>query len=193
MYPLSKSKILRTTLVKINVETRIMKRFYFLLVLLSLDYAGYSQTAHDYFHNGLMKVIGSDYKGAIVDYTKAIEINPNYSEAFNYRGHAKYYLQDYTGAITDYNTAIELNQKYAEAYRNRGWARIFLRENIEAIADFTKAIEIDPNDAETYYNRGDRKADLQIEDYRGAIVDYTKAIELNPKYEEAYNSRGWKI
>ena len=42
-----------------------------------------------------------NYKGAIEDYTKAIEIDP--SNAFSYleRGRAKEKLEDYQGAIDD--------------------------------------------------------------------------------------------
>ena len=43
-----------------------------------------------------------DYKGAIADYTKAIEIDPNYADAYNNRGIAKDELKDYKGAIADY-------------------------------------------------------------------------------------------
>ena len=50
-----------------------------------------------------------DYYGAIADYNKAIELNPNFADAYNNRGLAKYDLKDYKGAIADYNKAIELN------------------------------------------------------------------------------------
>ena len=35
-----------------------------------------------------------DYKGAIQDYNKAIEINPNDADAYNNRGNAKAKLED---------------------------------------------------------------------------------------------------
>ena len=36
-------------------------------------------TAEEYFYRAYEKNNKGDYNGAIVDYTKAIEINPNYS------------------------------------------------------------------------------------------------------------------
>ncbi len=64
----------------------------------------------------LDKVFYKDYAGAIDDYNKAIELNPNYAIAYYNRGGAKYDLKDYAGAIEDYNKAIELDQKCKHFY-----------------------------------------------------------------------------
>ena len=66
------------------------------------------QTAEDYFnkaYNASEKLL--QFK--IDNYTKAINLNPDYSAAFNNRGFAKYSLNDYDGAIADYTKAIELD------------------------------------------------------------------------------------
>ena len=65
-----------------------------------------------------------DYNGAIADYTKAIELNPNYANAYYNRGISKHNLKDYNGAISDYNKAIEIDPNYANAYYNRGFQNI---------------------------------------------------------------------
>ena len=49
-----------------------------------------------------------DYKGAIEDYTKAIEINPNYSNAYKNRGASKENLGDLSGACADWRKAANL-------------------------------------------------------------------------------------
>ena len=43
-----------------------------------------------------------DYKGAIVDLNKSIELNSNDWFYYNQRGNAKYSSEDYVGAIADY-------------------------------------------------------------------------------------------
>jgi len=68
---------------------------------------GYSQTAEEYFNSGLKKGKSGDWVGAIQDYNKAIELNPNHADAYGNRGAAKGRLQDYRGAIQDYNKAEE--------------------------------------------------------------------------------------
>ena len=146
------------------------------------------QTAEEYFYRALEKQNKKDYYGAIADYTKAIEINPNYTDAYINRGNAKRNLEDNYGAIADYTKAIEINPNDADAYYNRGIAKEELKDSYGAIADYTKAIEINPNDAAAYRNRGISKA--RNGDYYGAIADYTKAIEINPNYAYAYYARG---
>ena len=144
-------------------------------------------TAEEYFYRAYEKNNKGDYNGAIVDYTKAIEINPNYFISYVNRGVVKNELKDYYGAIADYTKAIEINPEEV-AYTNRGLAKKELKDYYGAIADYTKAIEINPNFALTYSSRGHAKKELK--DYYGAIADYTKAIEINPNFADAYFNRG---
>lgn len=74
----------------------------------------YSQTAVDFYERGGAKYDLQDYRGAVADYTKAIELKPDFAEAYNDRGVAKDDLMDYQGAVADYTTAIKLKPEYAE-------------------------------------------------------------------------------
>ena len=145
-------------------------------------------TAEDYFRIGNRAHDEKDYDKAISDYSKAIELNPNFVEAYSNRGVAFAYKKDYDKAILDYSKAIELNPEYAKAYSNRGNAFAYKKDYDKAISDYNKAIELNPEDAEAYNNRGNAFAN-QI-DYDKAISDYNKAIELNPEDAEAYYNRG---
>ena len=133
-------------------------------------------SAEEYFKIGLAKQRLQDHRGAISDYNKVIELNPQYAYAYYNRGIAKYDLEDYRGAISDYNKAIELNPQYAEAYYNRGIAKRKLEDYRGAISDYNKAIELNPQDAAAYNNRGNAKHILK--DTNGACLDWSKAGEL---------------
>ena len=146
------------------------------------------QTAEEYFYSAYNKYNLKDYYGAIADYNKAIELNPNDASAYYNRGISKDDLEDYYGAIADYNKAIELNPNDASAYYNRGISKRKLEDYYRAIADYNKAIELNPNYTNAYINRGVSKRKLK--DYKGAIADYTKAIELDPDYALTYSNRG---
>jgi len=145
-------------------------------------------TAEEYFYRGYEKVKLKDYYSAIEDYSKALELNPNYTDAFNNRGNAKFKLKDYYSAISDYSKAIELEPNYSKVYRNRGDMKFILEDFYGAISDYNKAIELDPNNIKAYGNRGNLK--FILEDFYGAISDYSKAIELDPNNSMNFYNRG---
>ena len=86
-----------------------MKKVLIVLIAIMSVSNVYSQTAETYYNRGNSKINLQDYRGAIADYSKAIELNPNYNNAYHNRGGAKGNLQDYRGAIADLSKAIELN------------------------------------------------------------------------------------
>jgi len=79
-----------------------------IIAVLLLTFAVGQNTAEKYFESGLAKAKLGDYSGAIVDYTKAIEIDPNYADACVGRGAAKYLNGDETGGCADLRKAGEL-------------------------------------------------------------------------------------
>ncbi|WP_152563001.1 tetratricopeptide repeat protein, partial [Prochlorococcus sp. MIT 0701] len=65
-------------------------------VLLSTQ-AAHAESADDYAKAGLEKLQSDDPKGAIVEYSKAIKINPQFARAYHDRGIAKVLLGDNKG------------------------------------------------------------------------------------------------
>ena len=74
------------------------------------------KTAAEYLDRGCDKDDQKDSKGAIEDYSKAIELNPNYAEAYANRGCAKEELGDKEGAIADWQKAADLGDEEAEKW-----------------------------------------------------------------------------
>ena len=60
-----------------------------------------------------------NHKGAILNFTKVIELEPNNHIAYMNRGWNKAQLGDYYAAISDYNKSIKIESNYALAYSNR--------------------------------------------------------------------------
>ena len=148
----------------------------------------HERDAETHFKWGNDKFGQGDYRGAIADYDRAIELKPDYAEACFSRGVAKFMQRDYRGSIADCDRAIELNPDYVVAYYNRGGAKSALGDHKGAIADYDGAIELKPDFVEAYNNRGVTK--FELGDHEGAIADYDWAIELKPDFVEAYNNRG---
>ncbi len=90
---------------------------------------------------GSVKSLVGDSKGAIIDFTLAIEIDPKRPESYTNRGLEKMEIRDYTGAIKDFNRALDINPEYALTYTNRGYAKFQLNDINGACADWYKARE----------------------------------------------------
>jgi len=134
-----------------------------------------------YFNRAYDKAERGDFYGAIFDYTKAIEIDPNDADAYYNRGISKSDLKDYYGAISDYEKAIEINPQYVEAYNNISFLKRKkeINDNYGAIFYATQAININPNHSNSYLNRGVAKEN--IGDLIGACEDWRKASSLGNK------------
>ena len=154
--------------------------------------------AEDYYSRGLGKELGSDFQGAIADYSEGIRIDPNYysyyANPYNQRGFLKFALGDKQGALADYNEAIRVNPN-AEAYYNRGYVKAELGDKQGALADFNEVIRIDPNYAPAYKNFWIDEYYLQ--DGQGTLADYIKNSErlgkhltYKPYHVDAYYNRG---
>lgn len=141
-----------------------------------------------YNDEGIKKYKNGDYNGAILDYNKSIELDPNYSIAIYNRGLSKYELEDYLEAIKDFDKAIELGYNNPNLYSTRGLCNYKIKDYYEFLWDYDKAIELDPNVAYYYVNRGVAK-EMTSNPY-GAITDYSEAISINPDYALAYFKRG---
>ncbi|PSB42302.1 tetratricopeptide repeat-containing S1 family peptidase [Chamaesiphon polymorphus] len=149
------------------------------------------QTARIYYIRGIAKSKLNDAQGALADFDRAIQINPNSAPVYNHRGVLKMdKLKDTQGALVDYNRAIQIDANAADAYNNRGILKNYkLNDTQGALTDYNRAIQIDPNHAFAYYNRGNLKTD-KLNDTQGALADFDRAIQINPNYAPTYNNRG---
>lgn len=125
---------------------------------------------------------------AIRHYDKALELAPDYFEAYNNRGNALNDDKRPDEAVLSFDKAIRLNPQYTEAHMNRGIALRRLKRLDEALMSGTKAIRLDPACAEAYNNRGNTLTALNR--VGEALADFDKAIELKPGLAEAFVNRG---
>jgi len=102
------------------------------------------QLAIEHFNEGLtlFSYPWNNYIGAVEEFSEAIRLDPNFAEAFYYRGIAHSRLNtDYINAINDINEAIRLNPNLADrgAFFYRGRAYELAGDYESAIADFIEA------------------------------------------------------
>jgi tetratricopeptide (TPR) repeat protein len=148
-----------------------------------------SKTATHFFKGAVFGNRGQ-HDQAISDFSKAIEIEAKFAEAYLNRGIV--YAQakgQYDQAISDFSKAIEIDPGNADAHVNRGLAYTLSKGQYDqAIADFNRAIGIDPKLPMAYRNRG--LAYRVKGQHDQAVADFNKAIEINPKDAMTYVNRG---
>jgi tetratricopeptide (TPR) repeat protein len=148
------------------------------------------ESDQDLVNRGIEKAKNGDLDGAIADFDRAAELNPNDDAPYYNRAQAKRLKNDTAGAIADYTRAIELGSTNPAAYNNRGNARAENNDQDGAIADYTRAIELKPDYARAYYNRAFVKKAKG--DTAGAEADFKQAHKLDPRLvsdESANNSQ----
>ena len=165
----------------------IRSAVYLLALLLLSALPAHGEDAMDYFNLGLE---GSITRKKIEYFTKALELNPKLTAAYEQRGLLYYFQGKYERVIQDYQTYLELSPEKAEAYRMLGLG--YLKSGIyePAIASFTRAVELEPKHPAGYAYRAEAFS-LSGND-KEAISDATAAIELRGDQRarsEAYKTR----
>ncbi|ABG51028.1 heat shock protein DnaJ-like [Trichodesmium erythraeum IMS101] len=145
------------------------------------------EEAQELYKRGVSKSQRGNYQGAILDYTKALEINPDWLEVLYNRAFASYKLQDYRNADIDYTKALFLDPYLVEVYYYRGLCRMKLKSIQAGMEDYTKALEINPNFAHVYYQRG--LVYLKLQEHRLARLDFGKAAQLFAEQGDKINSQ----
>ena len=129
-----------------------------------------------------------NYKVAIDDFQKAVELNSGYAEAYYNLGVSYGDLGEIESAKKAYKNALRINNNYPTAQNNLGQILFTQGEFKESISHFEWALEFKPDFAEAYYNLGN--AYLSIEDLHNAIKLLKKAISVKPDFADAYNNLG---
>ena len=85
---------------------------------------GNNQDAIGHYNRGVGYIQQEKYDLALAEFTKAINIDPRYAEAYLNRGFLYEQQEKPDLALSDYNQAININPRLAEAYNNRGFLSV---------------------------------------------------------------------
>jgi tetratricopeptide (TPR) repeat protein len=123
-------------------------------------------------------------QAALMDYSKAISLNPNGEQAFNSRARLYFDIAKTQDtlllALQDYNRAIEINPKNGEFLINRGATYARLGNVDKAIENINEGLKYKPDHAVGYLNRsvmynGQGKIQEALDD----IISYLKLRPYN--------------
>ncbi len=141
---------------------------------------------------GLLEKPKENWIDALDNFDEAININPNYQEAWTNRIEVIskiLKLHDYNPIIESCKKATQINENNYESWFFWGSALSYLKRYEEAIAKYDKALEINSEDnSECWYEKG--QALLHLSSYAEAISCYNQALEKSPDYYLALNGKG---
>lgn len=129
---------------------------------------------------------GYSREAAMIDFNKALQLDPNNENALRERGFNFYVAEKIPEAIADFEAALKLDSMDAPIYAYL--ARIHKRTNIDqALADYNTYLKIKTDDPYAYVERGQllegqNKPEL-------ALPDYNRVIELLPTDAIGYSNR----
>ncbi len=135
-----------------------------------------------------------DIDGAVAEYRKAIELDPEMALAYSNLGALLQSRGELVEAESLYQTTIGLRPNYALAWNNLAIVRYRRGDGAGAVRAFRRAIELKPDDAGAAYNLG--RVYQQAGIVESAAVMFERAYRLEPgnsqiraSYEQTHGQR----
>ncbi|MEZ5346930.1 MAG: tetratricopeptide repeat protein [Pyrinomonadaceae bacterium] len=148
-----------------------------------------SGTAESYFESGNEFFKKKDYDRAIIEYSKALILDPTMARAQANRGKAHYENNDIWDAYYDYSEAImcpidlETEELIDLLFRRAS----LQNDNSLQNDDLTEIIRLDRNNIKAYEERGFNS--MLDGNYKSARADYDMVVKIAPENVNSYISR----
>lgn len=137
-----------------------------------------------YLNLGVALMAVDKINESIDNFSKAIQIKPDFAEAHNNMGIAMEKQGNFTEAARHYRNALCIKHDYVEAHNNLGVALSKQGNFSEAIKHYLKALQISSKYESAHNNLGNVLAHQG--NYQDAIYHYKEALRINPNYIKAY-------
>lgn len=134
--------------------------------------------ATEHYSCGMDHYNSNRFDDAYREFSRAIELLPDYSDPLTGRGYVYSIQGDFIKAKIDFDHALRLNPSDADAWKGRADARQILGDFKNSISDYDTAIHLNPRDADYFRRRGDSHS--AIGNLQNSMEDYRQAIALNP-------------
>lgn len=145
--------------------------------------------SNEYFRRGNFYYNFKKYDDALLMYNKALQINPNFPEAWGNISKIYGILNKNEKALVYIEKALEISPKFSEAWIGRGSIFINLENFPDALVSFENALTINPDSVDALCFKGALLGKLNR--YNEALVPLNKALKLEPKDYHTLALRGY--
>lgn len=140
-----------------------------------------------FMYGGDDRIVRHEYRLAIANYSRVLQLHPHHPEAHYRRGNAYFLSRDFRRALADYEEALRPNSAYVGYLTGRANARYMLHDYDGALVDYTRAIELNGFLPDARVGRGNVYSVRH--DYVRAIADYDVAIRFPTPDANAHYAR----
>jgi tetratricopeptide (TPR) repeat protein len=124
-----------------------------------------------------------DFERALPYFERAVEMDPNYAEAWYQAGFCYGILGRHSDALRASRQAAKLRPEWAETYVNIGVSSFALGQYEDAVGAYRQAVRLEDDSAETQYALGLSLGKLNRTDEE--ILAYRRAITIKPDHANA--------
>jgi len=140
------------------------------------------------YSQGVAQLSRDDYTRALPYFEQAVDLDPNYAEAWYQAGYSYGALGRYQDALKASKQAAKLRPEWPEAFVNIGASNFALGDFKEAAEAYRSAIRLDDDNPETQYAYGLSLNKLNKGDEE--ILAYRRAIALKPDHANSLEKLG---
>lgn len=147
-----------------------------------------SSTADEYHKRGFEFRKQGNFSQAVVEYSRALEVDPHHFKAYFNRAFAYDKLNEYRLAIADYTSAISLDRMNSYAYYNRGITYDKLGEFQQACDDFQQALSLQSENIDFLYNLA--LSYKKLNNLPEAVKHFNRCLSIDPNHLKSLQSMG---
>lgn len=172
----------RTSLMRAAIITIMVLAMMLLAPAECQTFQEYSDQAYTYF-------IAGNYELAAATYEQALNLEPNSTSLWNYRGRSLAMLLRFDEAIYCFDRSIAINPNDPESLSLKATALSQgLKMDDQAILLFDRALGMNSSYYDAWNGKGMSLANLG--DMAGALQCFENAVQISPKDPQAWNNKG---
>jgi len=137
---------------------------------------------------GLIDSHQLDHEQALVNFTKALQLEPSNYEALTLGSFSAFSSKNYLQALDYVNQSLQLFDGNSTAWDLKGKVLHQLNKHEEALQSYVAAIQIDQTKPGYWNNKGNTLR--QLGSFDDALTHFNRAISLKEDYIEAYLNKG---